>query len=348
MYANYFGFSDLPFQLTPDHRFFFGSSSHTKALAHLTFGISQGEGFIVITGEVGAGKTTLLGRLLTTLDKKQYVASAIMTSQLQGDDVLRLAAMNFGLDSSEKDKATILSELKAFLIARHREGKRCLLMVDEAQNLSFEALEELRMLSNLTVEQKPLLQSFLLAQPQFKEILARPELEQLRQRVIAAYHLGPLDREETRDYVKHRMHAVGWDEEHPSFTDGAYEEIFEATEGIPRVINNLCSRVLLYACLEEMQKINADTIRSVADDQRRETAEVMAEAGTQQPSRPVNGKAALASLPASAGAGDLHELYSQQKDILAKLEKMEARITRLEVGLLRGIRAVFDHVSDGS
>lgn len=343
MYANYFGFSDLPFQLTPDHRFFFGSSSHTKALAHLTFGISQGEGFIVITGEVGAGKTTLLGRLLTTLDKKQYVASAIMTSQLQGDDVLRLAALNFGLDSSDKDKATILNDLKAFLIARHNEGKRCLLMVDEAQNLSFEALEELRMLSNLQIEQKPLLQSFLLAQPQFKEILARPELEQLRQRVIAAYHLGPLDRDETREYVKHRMHAVGWDETNPSFTDGAYAEIYEASNGIPRVINNLCSRVLLYACLEEMQKINADTIRSVAEDQRRETAEVLSSPGTETPSRPVNGKVALSALPANSDLGDLAD---RQKEILRRLDKMEARITRLEVGLLKGIRSVFDHVSD--
>ncbi|RED49863.1 XrtA/PEP-CTERM system-associated ATPase [Aestuariispira insulae] len=341
MYANFFGFHDLPFQLTPDHRFFFGSSTHNKALAHLTFGISQGEGFIVVTGEVGAGKTTLLGHLLSTLDEDQYVASSLVTSQLQGDDVLRLAAINFGIDCDGLDKAGVIQRIEDFLVERHDEGKRCLLMVDEAQNLSVAALEELRMLSNLQADHKPLLQSFLLAQPQFKAILARPDLEQLRQRVIAAYHLGPLNREETKEYVCHRLHAVGWDETNPGLTDGAFVEIFEATGGIPRLINNLCSRVLLYACLEEMEKVNADTVRSVAEDQKRETAEVLVEGAGD--ALPVGAEAEMQSSPAALAALQAENLRLQRD-----VNELTQRLNKLEGAISHGLKSVLEYFSGNS
>ena len=338
MYANYFGFDDLPFQLTPDHRFFFGSSTHNKALAHLTFGISQGEGFIVVTGEVGAGKTTLLGHLLETLDKEQYVASSLVTSQLQGDDVLRLAAINFGIDCDGLDKASVIQAIETFLVERHEEGKRCLLMVDEAQNLSVAALEELRMLSNMQADHRPLLQSFLLAQPQFKAILARPDLEQLRQRVIAAYHLGPLNRDETREYVCHRLEAVGWDE-NPKLTDGAFVEIYEATGGIPRLINNLCSRVLLYACLEEMASINAETVKSVAEDQKRETAEVLVDG--QPDAAPVGVEAEMHANPA-----EMNRLYADNERLRQDVQDLQSRVSKLEGAITMGLRSVLDYVSD--
>ena len=339
MYANYFGFDDLPFQLTPDHRFFFGSSTHNKALAHLTFGISQGEGFIVVTGEVGAGKTTLLGHLLSTLDDDQYVASSLVTSQLQGDDVLRLAAINFGINCDDLDKAGVIQRIEDFLVEQSQAGKRCLLMVDEAQNLSVAALEELRMLSNLQSDHKPLLQSFLLAQPQFKAILARPDLEQLRQRVIAAYHLGPLNRDETKEYVCHRLQAVGWDD-NPHLTDGAYVEIFEATGGIPRLINNLCSRVLLYACLEEMTKINAETVRSVAEDQKRETAEVLVEGDPG--ALPVGAEAALAT----GDAGEVAKLRAENDRLTREVSDLNKRLLRIENAITSGLRTVLEVFTD--
>ncbi|MFZ9633832.1 MAG: AAA family ATPase, partial [Alphaproteobacteria bacterium] len=192
MYETFYGLSAPPFQLSPDHRFFFESSVHRTALAHLSYGLDRGEGFIVITGEVGAGKTTLVGHLLETLDRSRFVAARVVSTQLQGDDMLRMVAAAFGLPIAGAGKADLLGRVEAFLLANQAEGRRCLLVVDEAQNLSIPALEELRMLSNFQSGAQAPLQSFLLGQPQFRATIAAPDLEQLRQRVIASYHLGPL------------------------------------------------------------------------------------------------------------------------------------------------------------
>src|SRR5919202_877650 len=192
MFADFYNLSGLPFQLTPDHRFFYGSRNHQKALAYLTYGLSQGEGFIVITGDIGAGKTTLLGHLLSELDRERYVAAQVTSTQINADDTLRMAASAFGLPQEGSDKATLLRRIEEFLRQCFRSGKRCVLIVDEAQNLPVSSLEELRMLSNFQTEARPLLQLFLLGQPQFRGVLASDALEQLRQRVIASYHLGPM------------------------------------------------------------------------------------------------------------------------------------------------------------
>jgi general secretion pathway protein A len=269
MYEKFYGLTASPFQLSPDHRFFFESSVHRTALAHLTYGLSQGEGFIIITGEVGAGKTTLVGHLFETLDKQRFVAARVVSTQLQGDDMLRMVAAAFGLPIADTNKATLLRLVESFLLTNQQQGKRCLLVVDEAQNLSVSALEELRMLSNFQSGAHAPLQSFLLGQPQFRAILASPDLEQLRQRVIASYHLGPLAPAETRLYVEHRLRAVGWKQD-PRLTDDAYDAIYTATGGVPRRINTLCSRVLLLGFLEENHLLDRSHVERVAEELRRE------------------------------------------------------------------------------
>lgn len=282
MYTEFYQLNDQPFQLTPDHRFFFGSSVHKRAMAHLTFGLSQGEGFIVITGDVGAGKTTLMGHLLTTLDRDRYVTGTIVTTQLGGDDMLRMVAAAFDVEHESADKATLLLRIEARFKSLLAEGKHCLLMVDEVQNLSFQALEELRMLSNFQLNGKAMLQSFLLGQPQFRRTLASQDLDQLRQRVIASYHLGPVGKQEIRAYIEHRLKAVGWNND-PEITEDAYAEIFEHTGGVPRKINVLCSRLLLFGFLEEEHRIDRASVVQVAEDLFRETELILDHGGSPEP-----------------------------------------------------------------
>ena len=210
MYAKFYGLATPPFQLTPDARFFFESTVHRQAMAYLVYGLHHAEGFIIITGEVGAGKTILVDNLLSTIDQSNFIIAKIVTTQLAGDDLLHLVAGGFGIAKEGLAKGSLLQRINDFVLAQQRNGRRVLLIVDEAQNLSFEALEELRMLSNIVVDKTMALQSFLLGQPQFRAILGSPRLEQLRQRVTAAYHLGPLSEAETRAYVEHRLRRADW------------------------------------------------------------------------------------------------------------------------------------------
>jgi putative secretion ATPase (PEP-CTERM system associated) len=275
MYTEFYKLKDMPFQLGPDPRFFYGSSVHKKAMAYLAYGLEQGEGFIVITGEVGAGKSTLVAHLLSSLDSTKFVAAKIVMSQLDADNMLRMVASAYNLGFEGADKATLLHRLQEFFIANHKQGRRCLLIVDEVQNLTVGALEELRMLSNVQVGQRTLLQSFLVGQPEFRQTFSSSELEQLRQRVTAYYHLAPLDLAETHAYIEHRLRTVGWNED-PRFTDDAFQAIFERTEGVPRRINTLCARLLLYGFLEELHEINGTAARQVAEELSEELAPVPA------------------------------------------------------------------------
>ena len=264
MYSEYYGLSGLPFQLTPDPRFFFGSSGHNRAMAHLTYGLHQAEGFIVVTGDVGAGKTTLIDVLMDQLDHSSFVAAKIVTTHLNADDMLRMVASAFGVGHEGLDKAALIRRLETFFELRWRECQRCLLIVDEVQNVPVGGLEELRMLSNLTSGSAPL-QSFLLGQPQFRSTLAAPNLEQLRQRVTASFHLSSMSSSETSEYVLHRLRTVGWRND-PLFTGEALAAVHRHSGGVPRRINTLCSRILLFGFLEGLHQIDLATVDQVAED----------------------------------------------------------------------------------
>ena len=269
MYERYYKLTGKPFQLSPDPRFFYGSKTHKRALAYLRYGIEPAEGFIVITGDVGAGKTTLVGRLFQSLAGDNVVAGRLVSTQVQADDLLRLVAAEFGLPYQRVTKASLLHQLELFFRTCADEGKRALLVVDEAQNLPRKALEELLMLSNFQWKGRSTLQSFLLGQKEFRNIMRSEGFEQLRQRVIAAYHLRPLDEAETREYIEHRLKMVGWHGV-PSIADVVYRGIFDYTQGIPRKINLLADRLMLYGALEQLHDFNAHTIEAVLSDVRQE------------------------------------------------------------------------------
>jgi general secretion pathway protein A len=221
MYETFYGLTGKPFQLNPDPAFYFGSRQHRRAMAYLEYGLHQNEGFIVVTGDVGAGKTTIVRSLLDKLDPKQVVAGNLVSTQVDAEDTLRLVASSFGLRAKDVEKSDLLLALEAFLVSTCQQGKRALLIVDEAQNLTARAIEELRMLSNFQLETHALLQSFLVGQPEFRRTMQSPEMQQLRQRVIAACHIGPLDADETRGYIEHRLKCVGWKGD-PKFQPDGY------------------------------------------------------------------------------------------------------------------------------
>jgi general secretion pathway protein A len=286
------GLPRSPFQLAPDARFFFESTVHRQAMAYLVYGLHHAEGFIIITGEVGAGKTILVNNLLSTIDRRSFVTANIVTTQVAGDDLLYMVAAGFGIAKEGLSRGPLLQRISEFALAQHRNGKRLLLIVDEAQNLSFEALEELRMLSNIFFDRKMALQSLLLGQPQFRATLGSLRLEQLRQRVTAAYHLGPLGEGESRAYVEHRLRRADWKGD-PHFSEDCFPLIHQRTGGVPRQINTLCSRLLLFGFLQELHTLTAHAVEKVANDLREEIALVAAPPAVVEPAaEPVgNGEA---------------------------------------------------------
>ena len=269
MYESFYGFTGKPFQLSPDPSFYYGSRGHKRAFAYLEYGLYQSEGFIVITGDIGAGKTTIVRSLLEQLDTAKVVAVQLVSTQLDADDVLRAVAAAFGLPVKSGDKATLLASIEAFLCQLAVDKKRALLIVDEAQNLTPRAMEELRMLSNFQFGDQALLQSFLVGQPELRGIMQSPQMQQLRQRVIASYHLGPLDKAETRAYIEHRLAHVGWKDD-PRFEPEVFDLIHTLTGGIPRRINTLCNRLLLATFLAEKHLIDINEVQGIAREIRDE------------------------------------------------------------------------------
>lgn len=272
MFDDFYGLTGRPFQLTPDPDFYFESATHRKALSYLGYGLAQGEGFIVITGEIGSGKSTLVAHLMKKIDPAQMTIGHVVTSNLDGAELVHVVAQSFGLDIEGHDKASALGAIEDFLHEEARAGRRCLLVVDESQNLSIEALEELRMMSNFQLGAHPLLQQLLLGQPEFKEVLANHgELEQLRQRVIAAHHLGPMESDELQPYIEHRLGCVGW-QGNPAWDQRVFAEMYQATGGIPRRVNQVATRLLLLGAVEQRTRIDNTMLTSVLREMESDNA----------------------------------------------------------------------------
>ena len=318
MYETYYGLSAKPFQLRPDPHFFFASAGHKRAMAYLEYGLSQGEGFIVITGEVGAGKTTLVRNLFNRMPKERIVAAHVVNTKLDAEDALRSVAAAFGLQVDGATKGELLARLERFLRITDQQGKRALLVVDEAQNLSAGTIEELRMLSNFQTDSQCLLQTFLLGQPEFRATVNSPGMEQLRQRVTASYHLGPMNAEETRAYIEHRLQTVGWKGD-PSFADDAHAAIYAYSGGIPRKTNTLCDRILLMGYLEELHAFGAAEVDLVVKDIADEF-ELPAQASVQAPAAQV---APVAPLPEAPSVDErMTRLESSLFSVLSVLKNM--------------------------
>ncbi len=359
MYEAHFGLTGRPFQLTPDPGFWFETATHRKAMAYLGYGLAQGEGFIVITGEVGAGKTTLMGHLLATIDPTRLSPITIVSTAIEADDLLRIVASGLGIDAPGKSKAELLGLIERGLHGVARTGRRTLLIVDEAQALPVSALEELRMLSNFQAGGHALLQIFLLGQPEFRDRLHGSErLEQLRQRVIATHHLDPMEPEEVEPYIAHRLAMVGWSGR-PDFADEAFPVLFWATQGLPRLLNQLMSRVLLHCAVEGVELVDAGTVMAVAGEllgggalvepapeQDNEPEAIEPEAAEPEPSRPMTPPQPAATprpirLAAVEPDGARPLACAVEHDRLAALE---ARVEEQDAALRRVLTLLVDWV----
>ena len=243
MYDQFYGFREPPFNITPDPRFLFFSDRHREAYNHVLFGIRERKGFIQITGEVGAGKTTLCRALLEELGP-DYVTALILNPCLNPTQLLRMILTELGLQPGKADRVACLEMLNRFLLEQLEAGRDVVLVIDEAQDLTPELLEQVRLLSNLETDQRKLLQIVLIGQPELREKLNDRSLRQLRQRITVRYHLTPLSREEVARYIQHRLQVVGANGR-PAFTPWAIRSIYRYSQGIPRLVNAVCDKALL-------------------------------------------------------------------------------------------------------
>ncbi len=346
MYETFYELSSKPFQLNPDPSFYYASKQHRRAKAYLDYGVLRNEGFVVITGEIGAGKTTILRALLDSLNRGSVVVGNLVTTQLDADDILRMVGAAFGFNVADVPKSSLLITLEAFLISQASQGKRCLLVVDEAQNLTPRAVEELRMLSNFQLGNQSLLQSFLVGQPEFREMLQSPEMEQFRQRVSATCHLGPLDLEETQHYIEHRLKCAGYAGK-PTFDPEAFKVIYRASHGIPRRINSVCDRLFLLGFLGNKFHFTAEDVDEVVREFAHE-AEVPMRNGSaaHTGAMKLNGEGTsngVAVRDDASDAADLSHIELPQGEIEAMSRRLSRlgdvqqgdRLRRLERSLLR-------------
>ncbi len=255
MYCDFYGFREKPFSITPNPRFIFLSKKHREALAHLQYGIDTYAGFIELTGEVGTGKTTLLRTFLNRLDEGSHRTALIFNPCISSLELLRSINREYGIPHGSLSKAELLEELNSFLLAQRAAGRKVVLVIDEAQNLAPDVLEQIRLISNLETETDKLLQIVLAGQPELLDLLARSELRQLNQRITVRYHLLPLDFEDMATYIEHRMELAGrW--RAAIFAKGALKRIFRFSGGVPRLINIACDRALLVGFTEDQREIS--------------------------------------------------------------------------------------------
>ena len=265
MYDKFYNLKAEPFRLSPDHRFCFNHKSYAKAKAYMQYAFQRAEGFVMITGRPGTGKTTLVSDLIESLRQDQVTVGMLVCTQLGADDLLRMVADTFGLPSNTEHKSQLLQQLTRLFVNGYKSGKRALLIIDEAQDLSTGALEELRLLTNLQINREPLLQIFLLGQEELRNIVQQPNMEQVHQRLVAACHLASLTEDETKSYIKHRLGQVGWKSD-PAISEAVYPVIHKVSQGIPRRINMICSRLFLHGCVEELHQIGINDAKIVLSE----------------------------------------------------------------------------------
>jgi general secretion pathway protein A len=330
MYTEHYGLTERPFQLTPDARFWFDSRTHKKAMAYLGYGLAQGEGFIAITGEIGAGKSTLVAHLLATIDRERLNAIHIASTQVGGDDLLRLVAQGLGIATAGTEKARLLDAVEQRLDEEARRGRRTLLVVDEAQNLSVAALEELRMLSNFTSGGRALIQVLLLGQPEFRDRIATERgLEQLRQRVIASHHLEPIEANEVEPYLVHRLACAGW-QGRPAFSADAYAALYRHSGGVPRRLNQLANRLLLQGAVEQADGFDAGDVERMAADLAADAPQPAPPArAAPEPQRP-------------ATQSHVHDIALERR-----IAALEARVDEQEVIVRRVLTLLVEWVENG-
>lgn len=264
MYEKHFSFKYKPFELVPNTDFLFLSSTHKKAIAYLDYGIREKTGFILLTGEVGAGKTTIVRNLIKNLNSSVNL-SKINNTKVSSEQLISMINEDFGLDVDGKNKIKLLSELNEFLIDSYSKKKQPILLIDEAQNLSPDLLEEIRLLSNLETEKVKLLQMILVGQPELKKTLMLPEMTQLRQRININYHIAPLTVDEIAQYIKHRLTIAG-NPDAIKFKGDMLKRIYQFSRGIPRLINIMCDFALLSAYSDGKKEIDDDIVREISND----------------------------------------------------------------------------------
>ena len=341
MFDDFYGLKGRPFQLTPDPAFYFESLTHRKALSYLGYGLAQGEGFVVITGEVGSGKSTLVAHLMSTIDPARLTAAQVVTSRLDGEELVHVVAQSFGLLIDGHDKATALGAIESFLHEEARAGRRCLLIVDELQNLTIGALEELRMLSNFQLGSHPLLQTLLLGQPEFRETLhEHPELEQLRQRVIAAHHLEAMELTEVQPYIEHRMRCVGWDG-NPAFEQRVFAEIYTASGGVPRRINQIANRLLLLGAVDKRTRIDAAMLGQVLSELTQDGTLALHRKSNAQP-QPVAAAPVAAPAPAAQPAEQAQPAERSDLADIAALARIEGALAQRDAQISELQQAVLE------
>lgn len=266
MYEKFYGFSEKPFGITPDPKFFFPSQKHTEALNSLIYTVTERRGFAVITGEIGSGKTIVCRTLLNRLDSGTKVA-LITNTHLTNKQLITFILEDLEVDFQHGNKSQLLAQLNRFLIEQLSLDFNVILIIDEAQNLRPKVLEEVRMLSNLETEKEKLIQIILMGQPELRDKLDLIELEQLKQRIALYFHISPLDRKETREYINHRLKVADFNV-HGLFSQRAIDEIHKHSRGMPRLINSICDRALLTGFINDNLRISADTIEEVAAELR--------------------------------------------------------------------------------